>query len=51
MEEKKQEEKKVDWNDFINDMKKDNIFGSNIDVDVPDSLDDLKKEMEGLFFS
>jgi hypothetical protein len=45
----KKEEKKIDWSELMKEMNKDNIFGSDIQVDVPDSLEDLKKEIEGLF--
>jgi len=47
---KKEEEKKIDLNELMKEMNKDNIFGSDIQIDVPDSLEDLKKEIEGLFF-
>ena len=29
----------------------DSIFSGNVDVDVPESLDDLKKELEGILIS
>lgn len=49
-EEKKKEEKKIDLNELMKKMNRDNIFGSDIEVNVPDSLEDLRKEIEGLFF-
>lgn len=48
-EEKKTEEKKEYIKAFMSKLNSDNIFESNIEVDIPENIDDLKKEIKGLF--
>ena len=47
----KKEDKKEEKKQPVKHVEKDNIFSSDIKVDVPTSLDEIKKELEGIYIA
>ena len=47
----KKEDNKEEKKQPVKHVEKDNIFSSDIKVDVPTSLDEIKKELEGIYIA